>query len=173
MPFSYPNFKKEIGKYLSDYFLEKKIIKILDVGPGSGTYADILPTFKMDCIEIFERYVSDYDLKTKYNQIFIGNILNLDCSGYEFLILGDILEHLSIKDSTKLLNRLEALSIKCLVAVPYQYIQDEMFGNKHEKHLQEDLTPQIIKERYPSLNLLIGDQNYGYYLNFKFILNGQ
>jgi hypothetical protein len=55
-----------------------------------------------------------------------------------------------------------------MIAVPYLYEQGEEFGNIHETHLQPDLTPEIMLERYPDLKLIYGDENYGYYGNSKF-----
>ena len=34
-----------------------------------------------------------------------------------------------------------------LIAAPYDYAQDEMYGNKAEIHLQSDLTPENFEER--------------------------
>jgi hypothetical protein len=38
--------------------------------------------------------------------------------------------------------------------------------NVHETHLQPDLTPEIFLERYPMMKLLVGDDKYGYYINY-------
>ena len=46
---------------------------------------------------------------------------------------------------------------ECLVAVPYEMEQGEWEGNVHETHLQEDLTEEIMKGRYPKLDLLYGN----------------
>ena len=51
-----------------------------------------------------------------------------------------------------------------IVAVPYQYEQGEEYGNVYEIHKQDDLTPEIVKKRYPMLKLLYGNDEYGYYV---------
>ena len=38
-------------------------------------------------------------------------------------------------------------------------------GNHYQIHLQPDLTPELMLQRYPSLKLLIGNKRYGYYIN--------
>lgn len=45
--------------------------------------------------------------------------------------------------------------------------QGEHEGNIHETHLQPDLTPKIMEDRYPELELLYGSEYYGYYINKK------
>jgi hypothetical protein len=84
---------------------------------------------------------------------------------YDFYILGDVLEHLSVDDAQWLLSYLRLKGKKFLVAVPYQMEQGEHEGNKYETHLQPDLTPDVMKQRYPELELLYGNEFYGYYIN--------
>ena len=64
-----------------------------------------------------------------------------------------------------MINKITEKKIKCLVAVPYEMEQGELEGNVYETHLQPDLTPDIMLERYPNLKLLIGNERYGYYIN--------
>ncbi|MDB9960010.1 class I SAM-dependent methyltransferase [Gammaproteobacteria bacterium] len=167
MPHSYNDFKLEIR-----YFFKKRIpkaTKILDVGPGAGTYWMALNDlgYKMDCIEIHKPYISEFKLKEKYDNVYEGNILDFDILKYDVIILGDILEHLKTNDAKKLITKISKNNIKCLVAVPYEMEQGEYEGNIYETHLQPDLTPKIMLERYPELKLLIGNDRYGYYINKK------
>jgi len=103
----------------------------------------------------------------KYDNVYLGSIVDFDISKYDCIILGDILEHINIKDAKKLVTKIHNLNKKCLVAVPYEMEQGEYEGNKYEEHLQPDLTPKIMTERYPQLKLLIGNERYGYYINSK------
>jgi autotransporter strand-loop-strand O-heptosyltransferase len=53
-----------------------------------------------------------------------------------------------------------------MVAIPYTMEQDgEEYGNVYETHLQPDLTPDIMKQRYPQLVSLYTNQWYGYYVS--------
>lgn len=165
MPFSSPKYKMAIRK-----FFEKSVppsTQILDVGPGMGQYGHLLKDlgYTIDAVEIFEPYIERYNLKEKYNNIYIDNIMNFDFSKYSILILGDILEHLSIEDAHKLLNKITKNKQKCIVCVPYELEQGEAYGNIYETHHQPDLTPNIMKERYPQLKFMIGDKDHGYYKN--------
>lgn len=166
MPYSYGEYKEEVKKHFIDYI--PKSTKILDVGPGCGTYSHLLKShgFTIDCIEIWESYISQFNLREHYNKVHIGNIMDFDISPYDYIIMGDILEHLSSKNAQLLITKIKNQNKKCLVAVPYEYEQGEYEGNPYEIHLQPDLTPSVMSNRYPSLHLLYGNDEYGYYINY-------
>tara|TARA_R110000744_G_scaffold288_2_gene1118 strand:+ start:296 stop:1723 length:1428 start_codon:yes stop_codon:yes gene_type:complete len=170
MPKSYQFYKHEIR----DFIVENLPMgsKILDVGPGVGTYSNLLSScgYQMDCIEIFEPYIKEYNLKEKYENVIHGNILDLNLKGldYDFIILGDVLEHINIKDAQSLIEGLTSVGIPCLVAIPYEMEQEESHGNIYETHLQPDLTHPIMIERYPDLVRVIFNKYYGYYVSKEF-----
>ncbi len=120
----------------------------------------------MDCVEIYEPYIEKYELRRKYREVFNLNVLDLTIDHYDYMILGDVLEHLKREDAIDLLNRINEKKIKCLIAVPYNTEQGEYDGNIYETHHQPDLNPAVISQRYPSLNLLYGDNTYGHYINY-------
>ena len=168
MPTSYPLYKDSVR----NWFLENVPLdaSILDIGAGCGTYSDLLRGYgyKMDAIEIWEPYIEKYNLKDKYDNVWNWDVLNMPVSAYgdyDFFIMGDILEHLSAEEGQWLLSFLRLKGKKFLVAVPYEMEQGEHEGNKYETHLQPDLTPDLMKQRYPELELLYGNNYYGYYIN--------
>ena len=166
MPYSYDYFKKEIRQHFKKNISTES--RILDVGPGSGTYAKLLNPlgFQLDCVEVWEPYIQQFGLNDLYRKVILGNIMTTNFTNYDYLILGDILEHLSTNDAIKLLESINSQKIKCLIAVPYLYEQDSFEGNKFEIHLQPDLTPEIVLKRYKSLKLLYRNESYGYYTNY-------
>jgi hypothetical protein len=170
MPTSYPLYKDSVRNWvLQNIPLNAKI---LDIGAGCGTYSDLLRGYgyKMDAIEIWQPYIDKYELNKKYDVVYNKNILGMPAAfykKYDFFILGDVLEHLSAMEGQWLISFLEMSKKKFLVAVPYQMEQDEYEGNKYETHLQPDLTPDVMKQRYPDLKLLYGNNFYGYYINKK------
>lgn len=167
MPYSYNLYKEQVASHIRSNF--DASTKILDVGAGSGVWSDhLFSTYKnMDALEIFEGYIHNFNLRSKYRTVFYGDIRTFEFSSYDYLIMGDILEHLTYEDAIVLLNKIQGLNIKCLVAVPYMYEQDAMYGNAYEKHEQPDLTHEVFMQRYPMMNVLIKDDKYGYYINYQ------
>ena len=170
MPTSYPLYKDSVRNWvLNNIPLDAKI---LDIGAGCGTYSDLLRGYgyKIDAVEIWEPYIKKYELNKKYGKVYNKNILGIDfvvLDTYDFFILGDVLEHLTAEEGQSLMLFLKQNNKKYIVAVPYQMEQGEHEGNIHETHLQPDLTPDIMKQRYPDLELLYGNNFYGYYINKK------
>lgn len=171
MPVSTDLFKEAIFQHIKFVAWGQKI---LDVGIGKGTYSDGLSPLKIDGIEIHKPYIEEFNLVEKYNNIYNVNILNFDYDGYDYIILGDVLEHIHKDDAIRLIQDISNKKIKCLVGVPYLLGQTSEFDflGKHwnvdsEIHLQPDLTHRVMKSRYPSLDLFLTDNSsYGYYLNY-------
>ena len=171
MPYSYHFGKPEAISFVVKNTTTES--KILDVGPGIGTYSDLLKPlgYDIDGLEIYDGYVDAYNLKEKYKNIYVGDIVNYDISEYDFVIIGDVLEHLSIEDALNVLSRCKNV----IVAVPYLLPQGGVdfhhnghhLINPYEEHKQPDLTPSIMLTRYPNLSLIWSNDLYGYYSNIK------
>ncbi len=105
MPYSSTAFKEEIKRHILANIPAHT--KMLDVGPGAGTYGLLLgPYFSMDGLEIHEPYVDKFKLNSVYNKIIIGNILAFDFTGYDYIIMGDILEHIPKYEAMNLVDRI-------------------------------------------------------------------
>lgn len=142
--------------------------KILDVGAGSGTYVNLLAPLSYDihALEIYEPYVRQFILPTMYRGVYVGDICTYDYSEFDYLILGDVLQTIAVEPAQKLIKEICQSGKKCLVGVPYLYEQGPVGGNQYEEHLQPDLTPQVMQQRYPELQVLFRDLAYGYYINY-------
>lgn len=165
MPNSYTYFKPEIKQWFIDNIPTSK--RILDVGPGQGTYSNLLRDlgYRMDAVEVWAPYVDQFDLRKKYDNVYVGDIREFNIGDYDFIILGDVLEHLSTEDAQKLIDDIHFLDKQCLVAIPYMMPQDgEEYGNSYETHHQPDLTPEVMSLRYPTLKKIYDNQWYGYYV---------
>lgn len=132
--------------------------RILDVGPGLGTYSDLLRPFnytQMNCIEIYEPYIEEFKLKQKYKTVFCGNVVTfpIQPNQYDLVIMGDVLEHLNVEDAQKLLQDFTHKVRGVIISVPFLYEQSAVGGNIYETHLQPDLTKEIMQQRYPYLKL--------------------
>lgn len=152
--------------------------RILDVGAGYGTYGRALKNFKVDALEPYETYINEFDLRSLYMNVYCESILNFDYDNYDYIILGDVLEHIDTPSAIKLIDDISRKKIRCLVGVPYMQYQGTNFNFlgkdwsvEYEIHKQSDLTNRIMKSRYPSLHLFLTDNNcYGYYTNYLNII---
>lgn len=137
----------------------KKDAKILDVGFGSGVYGKLLRAFyyeNIDGIDVYSQNIEEMGLDIIYDNIFIKNILEFDFDYYDLIIMGDVLEHINLDLAKKLLTGFIE-DKKCgtlLVSIPYEYEQDELYGNHFERHLQSEVTAVYMKRHYPDLNLI-------------------
>lgn len=137
----------------------------LDVGACTGLWYELLGQYlKMDAVEIFVPNVVINDLPNKYNQVIIGDIKDYKYDWYDLIIFGDVIEHMTVEDAQAVLAYAYPRCKDMVIAVPYQYKQDEIYGNQWEKHIQDDLTPELFAERYPGFEFLIPAwPGYGYY----------
>jgi len=149
--------KSTIIKYILDNI--PKDARILDVGFGSGVYGKLLRAFyylNIDGIDIYSQNIEEMGLDKIYDNIFIENILDFDFDYYDLIIMGDVLEHLELESAKKLLSRFIE-DMKCsilIISIPYEYEQDELYGNIHEKHLQPEVNAEYMEEHYPYLKLI-------------------
>lgn len=161
---SYPYFKKEVTQYLKDKF--PTTATVLDVGAGCGTYYEYLGNYfeNMEAVEVFEPNIKNFNLEDKYKKVYNINILDFKYDYYDIIIFGDILEHLDTTEAQQVLDYALDRCKEVIVAVPYLYPQGIEEDNIYEIHKQDDLTNEIMLERYPRLKLLYGDWAYGYYV---------
>ena len=164
----FTNPKERIDDIVSGYIQNNfdSNAKILDVGPYDGRWSDRLRKqfHHIDAVEAFEPYVDRFGLKEKYENIFISDVLEFEFDYYDIIIMGDIIEHLTVEQSSALINRIKDKCRQLIIIAPYEYPQDEYDENKYQVHKQEDLTDKIFKERYPDFDLMINDELRGCYI---------
>lgn len=166
MPFSSGEFRSEIR----DFILSRGYISaVLDIGAGAGYYARLFPEFagRMDAVEVYRPYVKRFHLNDLYRRVYVGNITErikgLELVDYRMAIMGDVLEHLSVADASLVLGQLRENMVDALVVVPFLYPQGVVDGNKYEVHLQPDLTPAVMAERYPEISPVFESDKIGVY----------
>lgn len=164
MAYSYEFYKQEVKEYLKSKFTGKE--KILDVGAGCGTYYNLLSDYfnYIDAVEVFLPNIMNYNLKQKYHKVYNMNIKDFKYPKYDIIIFGDIIEHLEVNEAQEVLNYAYNHCKEMIVAVPYELEQGIEEDNVYEIHKQADLTPKIMKERYPMLKELYKNELYGYYV---------
>jgi hypothetical protein len=134
---------------------------LLDVGAGWGKYRDLLPEYVMDACEIWPDNVRRENLYERYRNVFVGDIYDVVHGRawgrnhrYTVAILGDVLEHLPSLRAQSVIAALVGCCSEVLVVVPFLYVQDEVDGNLYERHEQDDLTQEVMAQRYRELTLL-------------------
>ena len=147
---SYSYGKAEVRRWVLDNFPAEA--EILDVGACDGIWRFLLPRYEnMDAVEIFgpsaERLIG-------YRRVFHTDIAEFPYLWYDLIIFGDVIEHMTVARAKAVLDYASTRCRDMIVAVPYLYEQDEIYGNPWEKHLQPDLTPEIFAQRYPQLTVL-------------------
>ena len=90
MPNSYTYFKPDVKQWFTDNVPPS--VRILDVGPGQGTYSILLRElgYQMDAVEVWHPYVDQFKLRAKYDNVYTVDIRDFDLQGYNFIILGDV-----------------------------------------------------------------------------------
>lgn len=145
---------------------DDELTMVLDVGACDGVWYDLLhgTDVIMDAVEVWKPNIEKYHLEDKYDDVFNMDIREFKYTfKYDLIIFGDVIEHMSIKDAQKVLEEAYDWAKDIIVAVPFRWPQDAIYGNPYEKHVQDDLTHEIFMERYPGFEPLILYDNYGYY----------
>ena len=149
MPYSDRQTETFLKEFITQNYRSES--KLLDIGAGAGANYEILKDYYniIDCIEVFTPYIERFGLTKKYRNVFNVNVLDFDnfCD-YDLLIMGDVLEHLSVVDAISLLKRITELGVPIIIQVPFMYQQGVYDGNVYEIHLQDDLTESVMASRY-------------------------
>lgn len=140
-----------------EFVLGLELHHVLDVGPGVGTWRDLLVTFFPDAhfhaIEIFEPYVKRYRLESKYEQIRVADAADpaLEFKPFEFYdlaIFGDVLEHIERERAVAMVWRLPWRH--ALISLPLgEYLQGPVAGNDAEAHVETWTGRQVIETFHP------------------------
>lgn len=161
MPYSSTEGKQLVVSYFSD----KQVNIVLDIGPGAGTYRDILgpvisPSHWIG-VEIWAPYVTQFQLEQKYDEIIIADAyyLNWNLIGFPSLtILGDVLEHMDKATAKSVLEKAVSRSQYVIVSMPIiHYPQGAEMGNPWETHVHHWTDKTIREELLDEYDILAYD----------------
>lgn len=140
MPGSMPEQKDFIREFLVTH---GPIRRILDIGPGAGSYYDLLHDLgaEMIGIEIWGPYIETWNLRGKYDLIIIADINYVDWTvlgNFDVVILGDVLEHMVESKGREIVRKAAEHSNWVVISLPIVYYpQGAEYGNVHETHVEQ------------------------------------
>lgn len=129
---------------------------VLDVGCGSNSaLRHILLTPKIvDGIEVDNNAYKKALESKYYRKIYHKNILDIISripnKSYDVVLLSDIIEHFNTKNAKFLIKECERIAIKkVIIFTPNGFMkQDDIDGNKYQKHLSGWDPEYFIKNNY-------------------------
>jgi hypothetical protein len=142
---------------------------ILDVGPGLGTYANLLrgitPGATWSCVEVFEPYVEMFSLRQKYDIVYICDVRYFAWpQQYDIVILGDVLEHLRLEDAQAVWASARAHARNLVLSIPIvEYPQGISHDNVHETHLHT-WSHELVVNLLPGISCWERYSHLGVYL---------
>ena len=133
---------------------------ILDVGPGAGQWYDLLkpwyPEARWCAVEIFEPYVERYQLRKKYDTVWVADIRELAKAlpHFDLAIFGDVLEHMSKEHAFEVVMALDFRHL--LLSVPLGFCpQEPTEENPYEEHVATWETNEILA-LFPVVEAFVG-----------------
>ena len=160
---SYRQGKPEVKFWLAQHLSNGA--EVLDVGACDGVWANILGEwYDMDAVEAWGPNIDKYKLTEKYLSVYETEIQDFYYDHYDLVLFGDVIEHMTVEDAQMVLAYAKEHSDMVIVAVPFLFKQDAIYGNPYERHIQDDLTHNIFMERYPDFQPIVLFPNYGYYV---------
>ena len=137
--------------------------EILDVGACDGKWRGLLGEYpNMDACEIYAPNV--HRINGMYRAVYWSDICDFQYAHYDLAIFGDVIEHLSIPRAQAVLEYAKQHASTIIVGVPFLYHQGPLYGNDHERHIQDDLTADLFEQRYPGFDVILMANNYCYYV---------
>lgn len=114
--------------------------RVLDIGAGVGTYALMgrFPEQHWTAIEVFEPYVDMFNLRGKYDDVFVDDIRESNLlDDYNLIIAADMLEHMHKEEAKAVIGNLLRHTEQLLISVPVVHNDQEPGpeGNEYERHI--------------------------------------
>ena len=138
----------------------------LDVGACDGKWYDLLGDYlEMDAVEAFWPNILKHRLYEKYGKVYGEDAAYIEYDWYDLIIFGDVLEHMTVGKAQKTLAYAYPRCKEIIIGIPFLFTQGEIYGNPWERHIQDDLTPELFNERYKGFEMYIRPVwEYAYYI---------
>lgn len=134
---------------------QDQIQTVVDIGPGSGTYINLIKEEANCCInarwigiEIWAPYIEQFRLRERYTEVINADVRTVDWTQLtpDVVIAGDVLEHMTKLDAVALVDRILAVAKTLIVSIPIRHMpQDEhAYENPHEAHIKDDWSHEEV-----------------------------
>jgi 2-polyprenyl-3-methyl-5-hydroxy-6-metoxy-1,4-benzoquinol methylase len=146
---------------------------VLDVGAGSGGLAKMLffyaPEIEVDAIEVWEPYVSKYELSKLYRNVFVKDAREFENFDYDIVVFGDILEHMKESEAIKLWEKASKVAKYGIITIPIIHMpQEAVNDNPYEVHEEEDWSTKLVLSKFKNIEAHKEFDNTGIFVaNFK------
>lgn len=153
MGFSDPTNKP----WTQEKIIELKPTTVLDVGAGQGVYLDLIrqglgADVVVNAVEVWQPYIDQFDLENRYDKLFAINVKDMTNFGYDLVILGDVLEHMSEASAVELWDRISRQAKYAIISIPIiHYHQDAINGNPYEVHVEEDWNTERVLNTFKGI----------------------
>lgn len=124
--------------------------RVLDVGVGFGKWGFLIrelldfsqgrlepETWRTEIVG-----VEAFDYRSPLHDWIYDRMIRADVrdvvdqlTGYDAVVLGDVIEHLPKEDGMALLQGLLAMNATVVVSTPLDFFEQDIAGNEHERHL--------------------------------------
>lgn len=152
MPYSDPDNKALAAEWVA----ELSPASVLDVGPGAGAYGKmvraLLGVERVDAVEAWEAYVSEFALKDIYHAVFLGDVRKHEDFNYDLVIFGDVLEHMTRDEALEVYERAREQAKNVMFSIPIIHLpQGAYAGNPFEVHVEEDWSHDEVLDWFPGI----------------------
>lgn len=130
---------------------------VLDCGAGAGVYLDLIREHMgndviVDAVEVWEPYIKQFNLSSRYNNLYHTDLRDISNFNYDLVILGDILEHMTESDAVSVWNKISKQARYAIISIPIiHYHQDAINGNPYEVHVEEDWNVDRVLQKFNNI----------------------
>lgn len=156
MPYSDPANKAWTMQAIRDLDLNGDPITVIDVGAGSGVYADLLRAeygtrVHLTGIEPWLPYYDRFNLLAKYDAMSCRDARWITNWRYDLAIFGDVMEHMTKAEAVAVWQNAgsQQNAGHGVISIPIiHYPQGEEEGNPYERHVKEDWTTEEVLDSF-------------------------
>jgi hypothetical protein len=198
MPHSKKAGKVNIVEWAEQLKAENKLVHntALDIGPGEGAYlnwlthkyipggdkfqtleqqwdinAGPLAGNKWTGVEVWEPYIKEFKLESRYDTIINQDVRELDYDSigpFDVAVAGDVLEHMTKEDAVKVVDNILNVATFLFISIPIiHYPQEAVHGNPYEEHIKDDWSHAEMMNTFPQIVKHHAGRRVGVYMLTK------